>query len=159
MKIRPATWDDYPRIAEMGEPFWKLTPHSASIPYDPDAVMWWSGLMTREGALLAVEVDGKVVGAAGGITSPSLGNLNVLVGAEMFWWIEPEHRSTGIGRALLLALEDAMRAKGVCLFSMMAIETIDPDRAGAIYEQAGYRRTERSYTKELQGWQQSRLVS
>lgn len=154
--IRAATWDDFPRIAEMGAPFWALTPHSATIPYDPDAVMWWSRLMMDQGALLVVEVIGEVIGAAGAITSPALGNLAYKVGAEMFWWIEPAHRSSGIGSALLAALENAMREQGVCLFSMMAIETVDPDRAGAIYERAGYRRTERTYTKELVSWQQSR---
>ena len=133
----------------MGLPFWKLTPHSATIPYEPLAVAYWSRVMMEQGALLVLEVDGKVVGAVGAIISPSLGNLEYLVGAEMFWWIEPAHRSAGAGLALLTAVEQAMREKGVKLFSMIAIETIDPDRVGAIYERSGYKRTERTYTKEL----------
>lgn len=149
MQVRNATEGDLHRIVEMGEPFWRATPHSTTIPYCPLAVAYWSRMMMQLGALLVLEVDDKVVGAVGAIVSPSLGNLEYLVGAEMYWHVEPEHRSAGAGRMLLEAIEQAMREKGVKLFSMMAIETIDPDRVGAIYERNGYRRTERTYTKEL----------
>lgn len=149
MLIRPARETDFARIAEMGEAFWNLTPYASAIPYSRDAVIHYSGMMFERGVLYVVEVDGEVVGSAGALFMPALGNLDYLVGAELFWWIEPAHRNGGTGQALLNALEDGARTAGATLFSMMAFETLDPDRVGAIYERHGYVRSERTYSKGL----------
>lgn len=149
MNVRWAWRSDFPRIAEMGEAFWNLTPHSRVIPYSPDAVIHYCGMMSDDGLLYVVEVDGKVVGSAGALFMPALGNLNYKVGAELFWWIEPEHRNATAGTALLNALEDGARTVGATLFSMMAFENLSPEKVGAIYERHGYVRSERTYSKEL----------
>jgi ribosomal protein S18 acetylase RimI-like enzyme len=149
MKIRHAASEDLARIAEMGRPFWEMTPLAEMIPYDPASVEYYSQLMMESGVLLVVEIDGTVVGAAGALTMPALGNFNYLVAAELFWWIEPEYRSSGVGRALLAALEDALRTRGAKVFSMVAFENIEVDRVSSIYERSGYKRTERTFSKDL----------
>jgi GNAT superfamily N-acetyltransferase len=149
MRIRDATSEDLARISEMGKPFWEMTPLAEMIPYDAASVEHYSQLMINSGVLLVVEVEGMVVGAAGALTMPALGNINYLVAAELFWWIEPEHRSSGVGRALLAALEDALRTRGAKVFSMIAFENIEIDRVSSIYERSGYKRTERTFSKEL----------
>lgn len=149
MIVRPAREEDFARIAEMGELFWNLTPYADAIPYSHEAVIHYSRMMLEQGILYVADVDGKVVGAAGALFMPALGNLDYLVGAELFWWIEPEHRNAGNGMALLNALEDGARTAGATLFSMMAFENLDPEKVGAIYERKGYRRSERTYSKDL----------
>jgi GNAT superfamily N-acetyltransferase len=149
MLIRPAREGDFARIAEMGEAFWNLTPYARAIPYAPSAVVHYSAMMLEHGVLYVVEVDGKVVGSAGALFMPALGNLDYKVGAELFWWIEPEHRNAGTGTALLNALESGARTVGATILSMMAFENLSPERVGAIYERHGYVRSERTYSKDL----------
>jgi len=149
MIIRPATEGDFQRIAEMGAAFWALTPYAKAIPYSPEAVTHYSAMMLEHGVLYVVEVGGMVVGSAGAMFMPALGNLEYKVGAELFWWIEPDHRNAGTGTALLNALESGAKTVGATIFSMMAFEDLSPDKVGAIYERHGYVRSERTYTKEL----------
>lgn len=146
--IRPATAQDFGRIVTMGEAFWAQTPLSR-IPYSPVAIRHYCSMMMEQGVLRVVDEAGEVIGAAGALFAPCLGNLEYRIAAELFWWIEPAHRSAGTGQALLNALEEGARTNGAVLLSMMAFENLDPDRVGAIYERAGYKRTERTYIKGL----------
>jgi GNAT superfamily N-acetyltransferase len=148
MNVRPATHADIPEIIRMGRAFWAQTPYSA-IPYCPDSIAETCLAMLANNLLLMAEVDGKVAGAVGAVASPLYANKSVLVGAELFWWVEPEHRNSGVGKLMLSAIEDAARAAGVYRFSMMAFDDIEVEKAAAIYSRVGYSPTERSFGKVL----------
>lgn len=152
MRIRLATRADFPRIAEMGEPFWAQCAVSKWIPYDRESIIHWCRVMHSDGVLLVVEIDGRVEGATGCVIAPALGNIAYTIGAEMFWWIEPDHRGGGIGKKLMRALEESAMGKGCAVFSMMAMEGIDTEAVQALYLKEGYQPTERAFTKGLVQW-------
>lgn len=82
---------------------------------------------------LAAVVAGRVVGlgAVDHVAQPGRGALFQLV-------VHPDHRSRGVGTALVRALEDAVRARGG---GETALEVeVDNPRAQALYERLGYRR-------------------
>lgn len=147
--IRIATADDIPRIIEMGRKFWAQTDYIA-VEYDPGSIEHWSMLMIDQGLLLVAEADSRVVGSVGALAAPLLGNVKYLVASELFWWIEPEYRTVGLGAALLMGIEGAARAAGVKFFSMLALNAVDPERAAKIYLERGYKLVEWSFMKDLQ---------
>jgi GNAT superfamily N-acetyltransferase len=146
--IRIAAEADIPRIIEMGRKFWALTDYR-SVEYDAGSIEHWSKLMIDQGLLLVAEVDGEVVGSVGALSAPLLGNVKYRVASELFWWLEPEHRTVGLGAALLIGIEGAAKAQGVKFFNMIALNAVEPERAAQVYLERGYKLTEWSFTKEL----------
>jgi len=149
MIARHATPADIPRIIEMGRPFWEQTLYR-DTPYDPDSMDHFCRVMLDMNMLLVAEFDGKVVGAVGGVLSPLYANMDVLAGAELFWWVEEGYRGGGAGKLLLHGIEEAAAKAGVTYWAMMVLEGAgDPERAAAIYLANGYQRAERTFMKRL----------
>jgi GNAT superfamily N-acetyltransferase len=96
--------------------------------------------------LVVAEVDGEVVGLASLHVSPSLeydepaGKLAALVVAE-------RHRGTGVGRALVEAMEAEARTRGCGAFFLTTAERRAD--AHAFYERLGLEYTGRRYAKTL----------
>lgn len=149
MNIRPATPDDLPRIVAMGRTFWSQTAYARHVVYCPDSIAGSALRMIDAGLLLVADVDGVAIGAVGLVTVPCYANADVLMAAELYWYIEDEHRDSGAGMALLAAIEDAARNAGVKLLGMMALEAVEPEKAAAIYKRFGYSPAERTFFKVL----------
>lgn len=148
MNIRPATPDDISDIVRMGRHFWSQT-FFKEVPYCPDSITYQCHLMMEHKLLLIGEIDSKVVGSVGALAVPLYGNLSVLVASELFWYVEPEYRNSGIGKMMLEGIEAAARARGVHTFSMMALESVEPEKAAKMYQRLGYEPTERAFSKRL----------
>jgi GNAT superfamily N-acetyltransferase len=146
---RPANNDDYPVLLDYGKNFAVEAKWVDEIGYDRESVIPWLDLCQQSGLLFLLESDGEAVGMAGGIVSAFFFNKNVLQGAELFWWIRPEHRNGGAGKLLMNTLENAARDRGVSKWSMVALASLEPEKAGAIYERCGYKLSELSYTRTL----------
>jgi GNAT superfamily N-acetyltransferase len=149
VNVRPATPDDLPRIVAMGRKFWSQTAYAPHVIYCPDSIAGSALQMMDTGLLLVADVDGVAVGAVGLMTTPLYANRDVLAAAELYWYVEPEHRDNGAGRALLAAIENAARDAGVKVLGMMALEAVEPDKAAAIYKLMGYVPAERTFLKVL----------
>lgn len=132
----------------MGRHFWSQT-FFKDIPYCQDSIAYQCHLMMEHKMLLMAEVDGKAAGAVGALPCPLYGNLSVMIASELFWWVEMEHRDSGIGKLMLSGIERAAKARGIHTFSMMALESVEPEKAAAIYQRLGYEPTERAFSKRL----------
>ena len=143
--IRPASVDDDAVLADFGRKFYEYIGSYHDVPYCTESAARWFALLRELGVLLIAEVDGQAVGMAGALWSPFIFNDQYKVGAEIFWWINPEHRSGGVGREMLAKLESAAQDAGCVRFSMMSVA--DHDRLGKIYGLAGYEPAERTYVK------------
>lgn len=149
MNVRPATTDDVPRIVAMGRKFWSQTAYAPHVIYCPDSIAASALEMMGAGLLLVAELEGVAVGAVGLMAVPCYANRDVLMAAELYWYIEPEHRDSGAGKALLVAIEAAARAAGVKIVGMMLLEAVEPEKAAAIYKRLGYSPGERTFFKVL----------
>jgi GNAT superfamily N-acetyltransferase len=148
MKVRPAAEADIADIVRMGRHFWAQT-FFKDITYCPDSIAYQCRLMMEHKLLLMGEVENQVVGSVGALAVPLYGNLSVLVASELFWYVEPEHRNSGIGKLMLDGIEKAAKERGVHVFSMMALESVEPEKAAAIYNRLGYVPTEHAFSKVL----------
>lgn len=149
---REAALEDAPVVALLGRQFFD----AARLPlmlgdYSADAVMSLVERTTQSEDLVTVvaEEGGQIVGFAAGVVYPSIFNPSVLVGQELFWWVEPEHRRGGVGARLMAALESWAKARGAKAFTMLSMHDLDGEAVGALYQRAGYRPLERTYWKVI----------
>lgn len=146
--IRPATPADIPRLLEIGRSFFDEGGLGDLSTFDPDSLAASLKGFLDSGVVLVVEIDGKVVGTACALLFPMYFNHAHLAAAEMFWWVEPEHRR-GAGAELLDALESAVQAAGADTLSMMTIAGLRSDAIGRLYQRRGFRPAETTYTKRF----------
>jgi DNA-binding MarR family transcriptional regulator/GNAT superfamily N-acetyltransferase len=93
------------------------------------------GMRTPHGTFVVIRNDGASVGCAG------LHRIDDTTGEIKRMWIDPDWRGVGLGRRLLAHLEDWAEALGCATVVLDTNETLD--EAIAMYERAGYERTER----------------
>lgn len=146
--VRLATHEDVQTIVRMGRAFWAAIPYS-DVPYCPDSLAATCQQMIAQGLLIYAEIDGAPAGALGALACHLFVNRDHLVAAELFWWVEPQHRNTGVGKLMFRELEAAAKAAGVYRLSMMAVEGLELDKAAVMYERSGYSATERTWNKRL----------
>lgn len=101
------------------------------------------------GGVFVAQVDGgDVVGMIGAsvIVHPIAGEL---VGSEVAWWMEPEHRGGSAGVRLLEAAERWAGAMGAVRFQMIA--PAGDERVREFYRRRGYMEVETVFQRELAG--------
>lgn len=148
--IRPATVSDIQDIAELGERFHAAAGWSDIFAYSvADCAESLASFMASDAFICLVADEGGIAGMAAGIVSPVYFNHGHLSGEELFWWVCPEKAGQGTGIRLLIALEEAAKAKGCESWQMKSIDRLNGERMGRLYERRGYRASEHSYIKRL----------
>lgn len=145
--IRIATIEDIPSIVGMGLMFWKESPFD--VPADSDTIRDFALHCIGQNLLCVLEIDGNIEGFAAGIKGAMLGNVNVMCGNEVAWWVNPDHRGGKNGIKLLKYLEGMAKTEGIKYWTMAFMTSSMPEKVESIYQKLGYTKTEVSYTKEL----------
>lgn len=112
--------------------FWATAAENASRPADTPAALAALHLRDPEALIVAVE-RGRIVGTIIAGWDGWRSHLYRLA-------VDPEHRRNGIGRALIAAAEDRIRALGGTRMDAMVLD--DNPRAHAIWAARGYHRQE-----------------
>lgn len=143
--IRDATPADLPVCLEMARKFHAVSGLDDFIPFDDVSAMnTASKLMDVRGLLVMGEPPFAMAGV---FAAPSYWNTKYKMAAELFWWVEPEHR--GCGGALMDALEVRAREMGATLLDMSCLEKQRPEVVGSIYVRRGYTPIERHFYRSL----------
>ncbi len=145
MKIRKAVVEDAYRVKEMATDFWAHTRYREEP--DEASLQTMFHHLKDHGILLVLDVDGVARGFVGAVFAPLLADMKVMMATEVAYWVDPQFR--GRGRALLFALEAAAREAGVKYLHMVSLEGSRPDVAESIYRDAGYKKTETVFVKEI----------
>jgi GNAT superfamily N-acetyltransferase len=148
MQVRPATLADVPAIVRMAERFYETTSYTRWADFNPATVAALAENLAENHVLLVAEHEGAVVGMVGLFVAPFMFNADRTAAYEVVWWVDPEGRETGAGKALLRSIEPACREKGCAAIQMVHLSN-SPPQAAMLYERAGYGHTESSYTKLL----------
>ena len=146
--LREATYLDLDELLRMGRAFHAVTGAADIIPLDePSLERTFINLIDNPlGVILVLQAETGLCGAVGAMLHPSYLNANHLTGQELFWWVDPEHRS-GVGQSLFDALETWVQTQGADSFTMITLDALEPEKVGALYRRRGYRPAERSYLK------------
>lgn len=151
MIIRPATEKDIPQMLVNGRTFTEAA--YPDIPYDEESFLRECAAMIADGlCIVAVDENDVHLGGVGARAGGAFVNESYRVAQERFWWVAPEHRSSGVGFRLLIALEQAARDAGCHRLMMLSLCNQDVDKADAIYRKCEYVKTEHAHAKVLLQW-------
>lgn len=148
MIVREATAADFSAIAAVGQHFYATTAYR-DIPYSEDSMKRWLPIMRQQRLLYVAEDAGRIVGGIGGLYAPLYFNDQHRIAQEMFWWVEPDYRSTRAAVMLLRAIERAVTDAGCSWWTMILLEGDNAERIERFYRRDGYRPSERVFTKVM----------
>lgn len=135
--IREATLSDIPAMLEIGERFSAKAKLAEHVGYDAtDMEATFRAMIENENYVIFVNEGGLI----GGAKAPHPFNYSHWIAQEMFWWAERD------GLKLLHAFEEWAREHCHSI-RMIAVEAIQPERVGRIYERQGYVPLEHGYIK------------
>lgn len=137
--IRPATVDDLPRLLEIGERFWSVSPWAAM------------GLERDDVAICAqlersIEQGGCFVGEVGvifGFLAPIWASPANMIAVELAWW------GPGEGRQLREAFEAWAQERGAVGVQMSTLGAAWDDDTAASLRAAGYHKAEQGWFKRF----------
>lgn len=146
--IRKATLADVPEIVRMSAAFYPTTHYAAWCPMDEDSVAGLATGLIENDVFFVAEQDSALVGMVGVMLVPFMFNQAHVYATEIVWWVAPEVRGSSVAARLLQVIEQPCRDRGAARIQMVHMPN-SPPQAAALYERAGYARSEISYTKDL----------
>jgi ribosomal protein S18 acetylase RimI-like enzyme len=156
IRIRPATPADLPAIGGLGALLVRthhdFDPKRFMAPMSRTEQLYGSFLGTQLAEpniiILVAEQDGEVVGYTyAGVEGNDYMALRGPAGVLYDIVVDPAHRRNGIGRMLLDATLDALKARGV---PRVVLSTAEQNHsAQRLFDRAGFRRTMIEMTREL----------
>lgn len=150
-EIRHAEPEDLGALIDMGREFFEYSGNAEFTTFDEPSltatlIAVISGV--SNGSLLVAETSGKVVGMAACVVFPFYANMNTLIGQEIFFWVNPEHRGA-VGDALLDELEAAAMRKGAKVFINANLAGPRDKAFARYYRRRGYRPAENTHIRVL----------
>lgn len=151
MNVREATVADLDAYVELLAHFHAASPMHGVADYDPVGIRAFlaASLENSNIALFVGELDGKIVGVTSCLLYPMYFNPGYEVAQELWWWLTPDARGSGVGQAMFKRIEAWAKEKNARALFMIALED---ERAAAmekVYFRAGFRPLERTFIKEL----------
>ncbi|MCC7369157.1 MAG: GNAT family N-acetyltransferase [Chloroflexi bacterium] len=138
IEIREANTLSQAEYDQLAELLVAVVDDGASIGFLPplapaEADAYWRGVLGPNTVLLLAEEDGAIIGSAQLHLEPRAnGNHRAEVAKVM---VSPKARRRGLGRALMVRLEDVARRDGR---SLLVLDTRDGDPSNDLYRSMGY---------------------
>ena len=141
--IRMATYDDLPELLRMGEEFFNHSGYTDSGEFNVKLVIDVLSSLIENGTLLIT--DGGMIGW---MVTPMYMTGEPMA-SELFWWVDEDKRTSGVGRDLLKTMERLVEADGINIINMVSLEAMDGQRVGALYASLGYKLKEYTYSRRI----------
>jgi GNAT superfamily N-acetyltransferase len=150
MDILRATETHLPAAMGMAASFFEASGLARLGAFDESAMSeMLKGCIADQFRALFVAIDaGKAVGMIGMALVPLFAAPTIVFAQELFWWVEPEARRSGVGRKLIAAGEAWARENDATLFSMVALAN-DPGAADQMYARSGFEKLETTWARRL----------
>lgn len=140
--IRDATLADIPRMVEMGQHFRKQTSYDKFLSDSPETMKKLGETLIERNGLIVSEERGEVIGMLGFIIYEHFISGDLTAG-EVFWFVEPQHRGSGI--RLMKEMERRARSAGAKNMQMVAPSW----KVAKFYKRSGFELMEMSYQRTL----------
>jgi GNAT superfamily N-acetyltransferase len=142
--IRPATRADIPDIVDLGVRHLRDSHYAAFVKPDREHMAAFARMLIEVpcGLLVVAEHDARIIGTIGVMATPHPYSGS-LVMSEMFWYVAPEARGSGV--KLLKAAEAWGRSIGARHSIMIAPDS----RVSSFFQRLGYARLEEQFIKAL----------
>jgi GNAT superfamily N-acetyltransferase len=140
--IRNATAKDTTILVRMGRNFRGSTPYAKYISDNPGKATQLISQLIRNKTLIVLEEGEQIVGMLGYIVHSHFMSGDLVV-TEVFWWVEPEHRGSGV--SLMDEMENRARTLGAKFTQMIAPNA----KVARFYRHCGYEFVESCHQKAL----------
>ncbi|HBA72204.1 MAG TPA: hypothetical protein DCZ63_08470 [Geobacter sp.] len=117
--VRPASYEDIPRLVCLGKEFLGATMLAPVIGYNPESIrrLLMAYLEDEECAVFVLMKDDLLVGVIGGAIVPAYWNEQARICQQFFYYVDPAHRSFG-AVALFNTFEKwGIERRAECIFS------------------------------------------
>jgi GNAT superfamily N-acetyltransferase len=151
LNVRPATAADLDAYVALLADFHAASPMKGVADYDPVGIRAFLSASLENSSILLLlgELDGEIVGVTSCLLYPLYFSPGYQVAQELWWWLTPKARGSGIGQRMFQEIEAWAKNKNARALFMIALED---ERAAAmekVYFRAGFRPLERTFIKEL----------
>jgi GNAT superfamily N-acetyltransferase len=136
--IRPANYEDIPRLVELGEVMHGESRYRV-LPYAPNKVFGLLANMIEkaDGLLIVSEKNGEIVGGfAGMVVEHWFSNSRIATDFALF--IHPEHRGGMTAARLLKAFVTWARERGAVLITAGITTGVTTDSSTRLYQAIGF---------------------
>lgn len=150
-KLVRGTRKHMPDLLRMARDFYEASGYvEIGIPYNEKGHKAHAERVLNNGLVVVatLEETGEAVGMMGLLLTPFHLNPDVLLAAEVAWWIDPPHRRSSIGRAMHSYAKDYARSRGATFESMGVLGT-SPDGLDAFLRSEGLVPLEHAYIGAL----------
>ena len=148
MNVRQATAADLDAYTDMLAEFHAASPMVDVAVYDPVKTRAFlaTSLENNDILLLVGEMNGEIVGVTSCLIYPLYFSQST-VGQELWWWLTPKARGSGIGKMMFKTIEAWSEQKGATALFMIALEDERATAMEKVYFRAGFKPLERTFIK------------
>lgn len=147
-EIRPLQDQELTGCYSLGDSFFE----EGSLPGSIDRVVclenWQKVISNGMGVILGGFDGDELCGIISGLIYPDF-NDGILIASEMFWYVRPDKRSTGVGMELFRNFESWGKDNGAKRILMVHLKDLMDERLKRLYLSMGYRELETHYVKEV----------
>jgi len=145
--IRKAELKDVPEVAILTKQFFEESLGEYGLTLEDETIdETLSHYITNLIGIVA-EKEGRLIGAIGGLVTPSIFDKRQLIGQETIWYVAKDERNGSVGLKLISAFEKECKEKGANLIVMVHMGNLYADVLDKLYKRRNYKLLEQDYIK------------
>jgi GNAT superfamily N-acetyltransferase len=150
--VRNAVEADLPIYLQLSADFHAASPMQRVCEFEPDGFKEFvlGAMDNPDICILAAELNGEIVGITGGIIYPLYFSPSHKVAQELWWWLTPAARGSGVGNKMFKHLQLWSKERGAKTIFMIALEDEKAEKMEKVYCRAGFEPMERTFMKGIE---------
>jgi hypothetical protein len=150
--VREAIEADLPIYVQLSADFHAASPMQRVCEFEPEGFKEFvlGAIDNPDICILAAELNGEIVGITAGIIYPLYFSPSHKVSQELFWWLTPSARGSGVGNKMFNHLQLWSKERGAKTIFMIALEDERSAKMEKVYCRAGFEPMERTFMKGIE---------
>lgn len=150
--VRKAVEADLPIYVQLSADFHAASPMHKVSPFEPGGFEEFlrGAINNPDICILLAELNDEVVGITGGIIYPLYFSPSHKVSQELWWWLTPAARGSGVGNKMFKELQLWSKERGAKTIFMIALEDERAEKMEKVYCRAGFEPMERTFMKGIE---------
>ena len=149
--VREATEADLSEYLKLSADFHAASPMQRVCEFEPEGFKEFvlAAIDNPDICILLAELNGEIVGITGGIVYPLYFSPSHKVSQELWWWLTPAARGSGVGNKMFKHLQLWSKERGAKTIFMIALEDERAEKMEKVYCRAGFEPMERTFMKGI----------
>ena len=149
--VREATDADLSEYVKLSADFHAASPMQKVCEFEPEGFKEFvlAAIDNPDICILLAELNGEIVGITGGIVYPLYFSPSHKVSQELWWWLTPAARGSGVGNKMFKHLQLWSKERGAKTIFMIALEDERAEKMEKVYCRAGFEPMERTFMKGI----------